>query len=668
MPISSQHQNIYPLARSFVKGHCKKIGLCQKAKWLVTGLLLTLTSSALASQAPSYSTYEARKTYIQAREYLRSGQMTKFRRLQSALHDYPLAPYLTYYDMRRTLSSVDAAAMSNFETQLPNSPLPARLRKAWMKNLGKRGRWQQFLDNYQETTNVELRCYQLRARYRLGDKGDKAAALDAVAPLWIVGKSQPKSCDPLFETWVAAGRLTENMVWQRLTLAINARKSTLATYLLRFLTKNKKLATTYRNLLRQPSGISYQHRYATDSEKSRQVIAYGLSKLSQRDPQKAWDLWQNYQASHQFELVQVSKVEPILRINLAKENIFPPPEFVASSDLAVGLAEGAIRNMNWNQARLWIDQIDLETRQKPKWQYYLARALNEIHENSERANRTLLALAKKRTYYGFLAAQILGVAASLNDNPSKPYPARMEQIKEVPGLTRALELYAVNDIGNARREWLHTFKSLSFDKQIDAAHLAVSTGWIDQSIRSANDAGLRDDIALRFPYPFINTYRYASFITDVRLNFLLGITRQESIFDSSARSSASARGLMQLIPSTAKLVAQRASRPIPSNSDLYDPKTNILLGAHHLARLMARYDNSRPLVAAAYNAGEHRADRWVKGLTDLPMDIWIESIPYKETRNYVKNVMAFSYVYGKRLEEFSPVLLPHEQTVGASSP
>lgn len=133
--------------------------------------------------------------------------------------------------------------------------------------------------------------------------------------------------------------------------------------------------------------------------------------------------------------------------------------------------------------------------------------------------------------------------------------------------------------------------------------------------------------------------------------------------EAKARSTANARGLMQLLPSTAKLVARRAKQPVPSADDLYDPTTNIQLGSYHLAWLMERYNQQTPLAIAAYNAGEHRVDRWIKGIENMPVDVWIENIPFRETRNYVKNVLAFRHVYGNRLNTPSPILLPVEQWV-----
>jgi len=168
---------------------------------------------------------------------------------------------------------------------------------------------------------------------------------------------------------------------------------------------------------------------------------------------------------------------------------------------------------------------------------------------------------------------------------------------------------------------------------------------------------------LRFPLVYQEVFQRISAVTTVPHSFLIAIARQESAFDPRARSSANARGLMQLLPSTATLAARRSRLPAPSTSDLYNPAVNVEISGHHLANLMNRYGNRRPLVAAAYNAGEHRVDRWIKDQSGTPIDVWIETIPFRETRNYVKNVLAFAQVYGHLLGSPVPMLQVHEATV-----
>jgi soluble lytic murein transglycosylase len=204
---------------------------------------------------------------------------------------------------------------------------------------------------------------------------------------------------------------------------------------------------------------------------------------------------------------------------------------------------------------------------------------------------------------------------------------------------------------------------LAPDEQARASHLALQMGWISQGIRIANTAKLRDHLDLRFPRVYARDFQHISYVTTVPHSFLISVARQESALDPKARSSANARGLMQLLHSTATDVARRSGLSTPSVVDLYTPQVNIEIAGHHLAELLVRYHNARPLAAAAYNAGQSRVNRWIKGASGMPMDIWIETIPFRETRNYVKNVLAFSQVYGQLLEQPTPMLHAHEAAV-----
>ncbi|MDA1076304.1 MAG: transglycosylase SLT domain-containing protein, partial [Proteobacteria bacterium] len=284
-------------------------------------------------------------------------------------------------------------------------------------------------------------------------------------------------------------------------------------------------------------------------------------------------------------------------------------------------------------------------------------------EVTKQASISLADLARKRTYYGFLAANLRGSQTHANDSSVRPETLNFSHLRQNTGVARMLELFAVGDDLNARREMYALNQSLQADQQVELAYLLASIGESALAIRSANSNDLLDHLDLRFPMLFLNDFRRASHESGVALPFLMSIARQESAFDLSARSSADARGLMQMLPATARIAATRAGLPAPTTISLYDPGVNIRLGAAHLAWLLDRYNQHMWLAAAAYNAGENRVDRWIKDAAGMPTDVWIESIPYYETRNYVKNVIAFNQVYGHRLQALHPVFQAHEDTI-----
>ena len=603
-------------------------------------------------------------------DHLRAGRISAASKIGERLADYPLRPYLDYHRLRMRIPRLTAEQVNGFRREHPDLPGAQRLYRQWLASLAASHRWRALLEHYEPGSlaapmSVELQCYRLRA---LHFTGKKAQALDGVAPLWVVGNSQPKACDPIFQIWQSA-RLTQDLAWQRLRLAIQANERMLARYLQRFFDgASRAWAQSYYSVHTNPASIARTSRFRTDTTLSREVIAHGLRRLAARDAQAANDAWTKYQDSHSFSEAERLALTQRIEVALAQAGLLEraaaklaeaPPE------IALGFAQAYLEGRKWELLPGWIERLPDQERFKDKWQYWLARALSETQSSSERAERALQSLAEKRSYYGFLAANRLGLEARLNPAPEDQDPARQAQVRALPGIARALELFAVGDAVNARREWQAILPRLTKEEQAVAAGLAQQIGRLQLAINTANKFGLRDHLKLRFPLQHEPLFRQASHASGLPLALLAAFARQESLFDPRARSPANARGVMQMLHSTARLAARRAALPAPSLEDLYDPAVNIRLGSQHIAWLLKRYDEVLPFAAAAYNAGESRADRWIKAAAGWPMDVWIEAIPFKETRNYVMNVLAFKQIYGQLLDDPLPLLHAHEAEVPA---
>jgi len=363
----------------------------------------------------------------------------------------------------------------------------------------------------------------------------------------------------------------------------------------------------------------------------------------------------------------VQRIEQLLLLNAAEqEGQFPQAQAMHAllPDQLETLAGVAVRTQHWQALQQTIEQLPPDLQGKAKWRYWWARATAQTLGPNPHSSEAFGRLAEIRQYYGFLAALQIGVPGRLNAEPEPSLGAvALLPIQRLPGIQRSIELFAVNDDVNARREWYRALAQLSYAQKILAAELANQLGLTGLAIRTANIADADDHLHLRFPIAYEPEFRKASMKTGVELPLLLAIARQESALDTHARSTSDARGLMQLLPSTARLAARRARHREPQPRQLYEPSINIPLGSYHLAWLLQRFDGQTPLAVAAYNAGEHRVDRWLKAAEGLPMDVWIEQIPYLETRNYVKNVLAFRQVYGHTLGQSTPFLKPIEQQV-----
>ncbi len=599
---------------------------------------------------------EMRQQYVGALRSLDNGQTEAFQAAKAKLIDYPLYPYLDYQDHLLRLNQLSVADVQAFRERWKDSPIARRLYDEWMDDLARRGAWDVFVANYEPSTDADRQCTYLRA---LDRSGEHQAAMDAVTPLWLVGTSQPKSCDALFATWIERGQVNNRMVWERLALAIQARSWDLSRYLAGLLSVElRKQGELFYRVGRDPALIQDTSRFTIDDAATREIVRLGVRRLASIDPDAAAAAWATYRKTLSFEADDVRLIEQDLTIGYARRGVIDPnADLTPSPDgrtllVQEALILAALTNKDWPNVASLIQGLAADERAKQRWQYWLGRAqraLTTAPDAAAAGENPWDPLANDRQYYGFLAAESLGRKPALNDQSTRPDAEAINAMQQWPPIQRMSELYAVGDRADARREWAMLLPNLGPSERATAAYIIADLGWIDLSIMAANAADLRDDLSLRFPSPFTPVFVKESRAAAVPISFMYGVARQESAFAAAARSSAGALGLMQLMPATAAATARNAGEPIPLTAALFDPAVNVHIASRHLAELLERYDGNRVLVAAAYNAGPHRVDRWLRDRPARPADVWIETIPFPETRDYVKNVMAFAYIYGQRL-------------------
>ena len=269
-------------------------------------------------------------------------------------------------------------------------------------------------------------------------------------------------------------------------------------------------------------------------------------------------------------------------------------------------------------------------------------------EPTEAPVTTLNGLASERSFYGFIASQKLKKPLELNNNNSKLSDTALEKVATHPGIVRARELYLIGESIDARREWHHAIKNMSSEERGYAAHLANIWGWHHQAIIAAARSDDRDNLDLRFPRAYPDIVAAKAQQHGVESEWIYSLIRQESAFAPTARSPAGALGMMQLMPSTAKQVSRKLGLNFNTHS-LLDPENNILLGTQYLSDLLQRFEGNIVLATAAYNAGPNRAKRWQPESSPMAGDIWIETIPIHETREYVKNILTYQAIYRHHL-------------------
>jgi soluble lytic murein transglycosylase len=477
--------------------------------------------------------------------------------------------------------------------------------------------------------------------------------------LWLKGKSQPRSCDRIFRHWRLAGNQTPELVWQRMELALDKRNRKLASYLVRSLpAKDRKLARLWIKLHRKPALLPrYQTRIAKNSHAmAPKVLASVTKRLASRNPQKAIELLFKVDLNNTIAQDDHFDVLQTLAISLSRKHR-PGAEFWFSlipdhylSDVGrEWRVRTALRESQWQTALTAINSLSPTQIESDRWTFWLARTYEELGENIP-AMRQYTSLAQRRSYYGFLAADRLGRAYTITDRPHVPTATELFMLGQREDVKRAHELFRLDRTVSARREWRQTTRSMTNDERIDASKLAQLWGWAEQSILTMASTTSRDDMDLRFPLLFQQQVLAHSEHESIDPAWTYGVIRRESAFVRDARSPVGAVGLMQLMPATARQVSRRHSKvKYRGSSQLTHADTNLALGTRYLRMMLKRFGGQTVLATAAYNAGAHRINRWLPTGDALDAQRWIENIPFKETREYVTSVLAFTVIYADRL-------------------
>jgi len=612
-------------------------------------LLLILSN---AHSSPSLSTQ--RTDFIAAEKFFDQGKLGRYRKLKASLEAYPLYPYLEYKELHRRLHKQKKNRIQRFLTRYADTPLATRLRNTWLDHLAKRGRWQTYLEFYTPSQSVTRQCHYLRALY---NSGKKQEALDQVEALWLYKKSQPKTCDPLFKAWQDAGMQTEDLTWQRIQLAMDARQTSLARYLRRFLSRDEqKWLDRWLKVHRKPQLILSSKTFAREHSYRNAILLHGIKRLARKDATAALHAWRLLQKRYTFTDEQRPKIERTLAFALLRDKHPETLSFLtliepASDDhsLREARVRAALDAHSWSTALVWLNALPESERTSEGWMYWRARIFEELGRTAE-ATQIFSEVARERSYYGFMAADRLGISYHLANIPLPVDASLQQKIMTRDAIARASELYTLGRLIEARREWELVTKEMPQDELQAAAKLAESWGWHDRAIFSLARTGYWDDLDLRFPLKYKTQIKKQAHSNKLDIAWIFAVVRQESAFIRDARSGAGALGLMQLMPRTARQVSKRLhGRSLRSLSALLlKPELNIQLGSAYLRQVFDRLDKHQVLATAAYNAGPYRVKKWLPE-KDMPADLWVETVPFKETRLYLQRVLSYTVIYEQQL-------------------
>ncbi|WP_193222205.1 transglycosylase SLT domain-containing protein [Alkalilimnicola sp. S0819] len=630
-------------------------------------LLLLLPPALLADTLNE--TARQRQQFLELYEALGRRETVGDARLE-ALRDYPLHPYLEYRQLRNRLWELDTARVEAFLEENADLPLAYWLRRDWLEILGKQGRWEPFRRHYRSGEGAALDCYALRARRAKG--GVDEDWIERALVLWTVGRSQPDACDPVFALLYERDLISPERRWQRIQAAMRHRQHGLARYLARGLPADQQPWVKHWLRVRQaPQRSLRRPGFDVAHPRGQQIIGDAIESLARRDRPGARHWLEQYaERLHPAQRAGLQR-EIALRAAYSREEqaldwLYQLPEAVVDRTVLLWRAKMNRAARDWAGLLQAIDQLPAVLANQSEWLYWKGHAL--VLTGEAETGRLLLGdLARERSYYGFLAADALRLPYSFNDRSPAAEPAELAELASRPGFRRAAELRALGLLRDARREWQAAVIPLEREQQALAAQLAAYWNWHDRAIFTANRAGLHDALALRFPTPFPAQVRQHAGANALDPALAYALMRKESAFSPDAVSPVGARGLMQVMPSTARAVARRIRQPLSGSSALLDAEINMRLGSAYLREVLDRFNGNPILAAAAYNAGPHRVEDWLARNPDQPAALWIENISYAETRDYVKSLLAFAVVFDWRLTG-EPRRISERMTQGGADP
>ncbi len=628
--------------------------------------------AVLAPCAPALAQSDA--DFLAARAAADKGDRTKLAALAPKLSGHVLAPYVAYWQLRLGLEEASPQAIRGYLDRYPNTPLADRLRVEWLKLLGRKGLWARFAEDYPPPSgdDVELACYGVL--YKWQRDGDDALA--AAKPLWFTGQATPEACEPAFAALIRRGDLSIADRRARLRLANEAGNLRVAQALGADLPgKDRVPPAEHADVARDPQRALDKGAFAWATGGGRELALFALERAARSDAGAARPAWVKVrdrlpEADRRYGNARLA-FHAARQLHPAANDWFREArDAPLSAEAHAWRVRAALRALAWDDVLAATDAMPEPQRQEAAWRYWRARALAEKGRADE-SQALLAALAAETHFYGVLASEALGRPFAVPPSaPVAPAPEAVAAFAARPEVRRAVKLAELDMRPESQREWAYIVRGLPDDDALLlAAGYARSVGLYDRAINTADRTQSRHDYALRYLAPFRTQFETAARAHDVDVALLYAIARQESRFAPDIVSSAGAVGLMQLMPGTARWVAKQLARNDYRPALIADTELNTQFGAYYFKYWLERLDRMPALAAAAYNAGPGRAQAW-RPAAPLEGAIWVETIPFNETRDYVKKVLANAVVYAQAFNASQPPLTARLGTVaprGASN-
>ena len=623
--------------------------------------LLTISSVARAD-----SLDQQRSRYAQIKQAWDNRQMDVVEQLMPTLRDYPLYPYLQYRQITSDLMNTPTLAVSNFVQANPTLPPARTLKNRFVNELARRQDWRGLLAfSPDKPGTAEAQCNYYYAKYNVGDT---QGAWEGAKTLWLTGQSRPNACDPLFSAWRASGTQDPLAYLERIRLAMKAGNTSLVKALASQMpAEYQTIATAITDLANNPNTVLTFARTTGATDFTRQLAAVAFTSVARQDVENARLMIPMLIQAQQLNDEQAQELRDTVAWRLMGTDVTDEQarwrDDAIMRSQSTSLVERRVRMALGTGDRsglnTWLARLPMEAKEKDEWRYWQADLLMERGRDDE-ARSILLSLMQQRGFYPMVAAQRLG----------EPYALRVEK---APGaissaltggaeMARVRELMYWNQDNTARSEWANLVSSRTQTEQAQLARYAFDQHWWDLSVQATIAGKLWDNLQERFPLAYNDLFvRYTSG-KDIPQSYAMAIARQESAWNPKVKSPVGASGLMQIMPGTATHTVKMFNLPGYSNpAQLLDPETNINIGTSYLQYVYQQFENNRIFASAAYNAGPGRVRTWLGNSAGrIDAVAFIESIPFSETRGYVKNVLAYDAYYRHFMGQKEDVLSSNE--------
>ncbi|MFD1298927.1 transglycosylase SLT domain-containing protein [Lysobacter gummosus] len=572
---------------------------------------------------------------------------------------HPLYGWVEYAALRRGIDTVNNGQAQDFLSRRGNQASGDAFRDIWLAATARREDWAAFTAAWTPKSgagkerSVSLRCAELNARQALG-KADAQWTRDAQAIWRSSGKSLPDSCDAPFAVLAAQGGLSPELRWERIDAAAAEWQPAVMRAAARGLPADQLAqANDYAAFL---DNVNERALAWPKTERSRKIASYGLAKLAKSQPASAEAQLPKYASALGFTdedrgrvLYQAALWSVASYDAQSARRLNAVPEVSYDERLHEWRAREAMSRSDWAAALAAIRKMGPKQRGESRWEYFEAR-LSERAGDKAGAARLYRESAKNADFHGFMSADRLGAPYTLCPIQPTDSAAAKAAIARDPALMRAMGLFQIERTGWAIREWDDALTRFDDSQRRIAIEVAQSYNWFDRAVFSLNKTPQEQRLYyLRFPLHHGETIRRESLNNGIDPAWVAAEIRAESIFNPTARSGANAMGLMQVLPGTGAQVAKSLGLPWGGAASLYDSDTNIILGTAYLRQLLDKYGGQPYFAMAGYNAGPAPLARWQSQRPGMDADFWIETISYKETREYVARVLAFSVLYDWRL-------------------